>query len=69
MTRFSWFDQCLAKNLALATKKSEERERRMTQEIERLINHHDNTYAQTMINLENRLDAKFDLMMPKIDEL
>ena len=41
----------------------------MTQEIDRLLNDHDNTYAQTMTNLRNRLDAKADLMMRKLDEL
>ena len=41
-------DQCLAESLAQANKESEEREARMTREIERLLNDHDNTYAQTM---------------------
>ena len=34
-------DQCLAESLAQATKESEEREARMTREIERLLNNHD----------------------------
>ena len=42
-------DQCLAESLGTGqTKRSEEREARMTREIERLLNDHDNTYAQTM---------------------
>ena len=36
-------DQCLAESLAQANKESEEREARMTREIERLLNDHDNT--------------------------
>ena len=62
-------DQCLAENLVLATKESEERDSRMTQKIERLFNDHDNTYAQTMKNLERKIDAKADLVMRKLDEL
>ena len=55
-------DQCLAVSLAQATKESEEREVRMTREIERLLNDHDNPYAHAMTSLEKRLDAKSDLM-------
>ena len=62
-------DQCLAESLAQANKESEEREARMTREIERLLNDHDNTYAHTMTSLERRLDAKSDLMMRKLDEI
>ena len=62
-------DQCLAESLAQATKESEERDSRMTREIERLLNDHDNTYAQTMTKLEKRLDAKADLMMRQLDDL
>ena len=62
-------DQCLAESLAQATKESEEREVRMTREIERLLNDHDNTYAHTMTSLEKTLDAKSDLMMRKLDEI
>ena len=62
-------DQCLAESLAQATKESEEREVRMTREIERLLNDHDNTYAHTMTSLEKRLDVKSDLMMRKLDEI
>ena len=62
-------DQCLAESLAQASKESEEREARMTREIERLMNDHDNTYAHTMISLGKRLDAKSDLMMRKLDEI
>ena len=62
-------DQCLAESLAQATKESEEREVRMTREIERLLNDHDNTYAHTMTSLEKRLDGKSDLMMRKLDEI
>ena len=47
-------DQCLAESLAQANKESEEREARMTREIERLLNDHDNTYADTMTSLEKR---------------
>ena len=36
-------DQCLAESLAQANNESEEREARMTREIERLLNDHDNT--------------------------
>ena len=36
------------------SKESEEREARMTREIERLLNDHDKTYAQTMTSLEER---------------
>ena len=62
-------DQCLAESLAHTNKESEEREARMTREIERLLNDHDNTYAHTMTSLEKRLDAKSDLMMRKLDEI
>ena len=62
-------DQCLAETLSQANKESEEREARMTREIERLLNDHDNTYADTMTSLEKRLDAKSDLMMQKLDEI
>ena len=62
-------DQCLVKSLAQANKESEEREARMTREIERLLNDHDNTYAHTMTSLEKRLDAKSDLMMRKLDAI
>ena len=51
-------DQCLAESLAQATKESEEREARMTREIERLLNNHDNTYAHMITSLEQRLDVK-----------
>ena len=61
-------DQCLAESLAQATKESEEREVRMTREIERLLKDHDNTYAHTMTSLEKRLDDRSDLMMQKLDE-
>ena len=53
-------DQCLADSFAQANKESEEREARMTREIERLLNDHDNTYAHTLKSLEKRLDAKPD---------
>ena len=56
-------------SLAQATKESEEKDRRMTRELEHLMNDPDTTYAQTMSTLESRLDAKADLMMPKLDEL
>ena len=56
-------DQCLA------DKESQEREARMTKEIERLLNDHDSTYAHTMTSLEKRLDAKSDLMMRKLDAI
>ena len=62
-------DQCLAESLAQANKESEEREARMTREIERLLKDHDNTFAHTMTSLEKRLDAKSDLMMRKLDEI
>ena len=62
-------DQCLAESLAQANKESEEREARMTREIERLLNDHDNTYAHTMTSLEKRLDAKSDLMMRKLEAI
>ena len=62
-------DQCLAESLAQANKESEEREARMTREIERLLNDHDNTYAHTMTSLEKRLDAKSDLILRKLDEI
>ena len=62
-------DQCLAESLAQANKESEEREVRMTREIERLLNDHGNTYAHKMTSLEKRLDAKPDLVMRKLDEI
>ena len=62
-------DQSLAESLAQANKESEGREVRMTREIERLLNDHDNTFAHTMTSLEKRLDAKSDLMMRKLDEI
>ena len=62
-------NQCLAECLAQANKESEEREARMTREIERLLNYHDDTYAHTMTSLEKRLDAKSDLMMRKLDAI
>ena len=62
-------DQCLAESLAQANKESQEREARMTREIERLLNDHDSTYAHTMTSLEKRLDAKSDLMMRKLDAI
>ena len=62
-------DQCLAESLAQANKESQEREARMTKEIERLLNEHDSTYAHTMTSLEKRLDAKSDLMMRKLDAI
>ena len=62
-------DQCLAENLALASKESQERDVQMTREIERLLNDHDKTYAHTMTNLVKRLDAKADIMMRKLDEI
>ena len=48
-------DQCLAESLAQANKESEEREARMTREIERLLNDHDTTYAHTMTSLEKKV--------------
>ena len=60
-------DQCLAEDQA--AKESEERDTRMTREIERLLNDHDNTNAHTMTSLEKRLDAKSDLMIRKLDEI
>ena len=62
-------DQCMAESLAQANKESQEREARMTREIERLLNDHDSTYAHTMTSLEKRLDAKSDLMMRKLDAI
>ena len=62
-------DQCLAESLAQATKESEEREVRMTREIERQLNDHDNTCAHQMTSLEKNLDANSDLMMRKLDEI
>ena len=62
-------NQCLAEGLAQAIKESEEREVRMTREIELLLNDHDNTYAHTMSTLEKRLVAKSDLMMRRLDEI
>ena len=41
-------DQCLAESLAQANKESEEKEARMTREIERLLNDPDNTYIDAM---------------------
>ena len=35
----------------------------MTREVERLLIDHGNTFANTMTNLEKRLDTKADLMM------
>ena len=55
--------------MALATKESEERYSIMTREIKRLLNDHDNTYAQTLTNLEKILDDKADLMMRKFGEI
>ena len=55
--------------MALATKESQEKEVKMTREIERLLNDLDNTYAHTMTSLEKMLDAKTNLMMRKLDEL
>ena len=60
-------DQCLAESLSQANKESEEKEVRMTRDIERLLNDHDNTYAHTMTSLEKKLDAKSDLMMRKLE--
>ena len=62
-------NQCLAESLAQAAKESEERVIRMTTEIERLLNDHDNIYSHTMTSLEKRLDAKSDMMMRKLDEI
>ena len=62
-------DQCLAESLAHTNKESEERQARMTREIERLLNDHDNTYAHTITSLEERLDAKSDLTMLKLDNI
>ena len=62
-------DQCLAESLAMATKESQERDVRMTREIQRLLNDHDTTYGHTKTNLEKRLDAKTDLLMRKLDEI
>ena len=62
-------DQCLAESLALATKESQERDVKMTREIERLLNDHDNTYAHTMTSLEKRLDAEANLMTLKLVEI
>ena len=56
-------------SLALAAKESEERDIKMTREIERLLNDHDNGYAHTMTSLEKKLYAKSDLMMRKLDEI
>ena len=47
--------KCLAESLAQANKESEERKARMTKEIERLLNDHDNTYAHTMTSLEKKV--------------
>ena len=62
-------NQCLVESLAQATNEPEEREIRMTREIERLLNDHDNTYAHTITSLEKRLDAKPDLMLRKLVEI
>ena len=61
-------DQYLAESLAQANKESEEREVRMTREIERILNDHDNTYAHMMTILAKRLNAISDLMMRKLEE-
>ena len=42
---------------------------RITGEIERLLNDHDNTYAHTMTSLKKRLEAKTNLRMRKLDEI
>ena len=60
-------DHYLAESLALATKQSQEKDVKMTKEIERLLNDHDTNYAHTMTSLEKRLDGKADLMMRKLD--
>ena len=62
-------DQGLAESWANANKEPEEREARMTREIEQFLNDHDNTYAHTITSLEKRLDVKSDLMMRKLDEI
>ena len=62
-------EQCLAESLGQATKESEEREVKMTKDIERFLSDHDNTYAHTMTSLEKRLDIKSDLMMRKLVEI
>ena len=54
-------DQYLSESLALAIKESEERDRRLTREIERLLNNHDNTQVQMMTNLEKRLPLRLIL--------
>ena len=56
-------------DLGTGKQEPEEREARMTREIERLLNDHDNTYAHTMTSLEKTLDAKTDLMMRKLDKI
>ena len=61
-------DQCLAESLAVAYKKTEKGNSRMTRQIDRLLNDYKSSYAQTMTNLENRLVVKADLMMRKLDE-
>ena len=61
-------DQCLVESLAMAAKEFEERDIIRTREIERLLKDHDDTYPQTIANLEKRLDAKADLMMRKLDD-
>ena len=48
-------DECLAESLAQANKESEEREARMTREIERLLNDHDSNYVHTMTSLEKKV--------------
>ena len=62
-------DQCLAENLAMAAKESQERDVTKTREIEQLLNDHENSYAYTITSLDKRLDAKADLMMRMLDEI
>ena len=62
-------DQRLAERLTQANKESEEREVRMTRDIERLLNDHNNTYAHKMTSLEKRLGVKSDQMMRKLDKI
>ena len=50
-------NQCLAESLDIATNQSEEGDRRIAREIKQLMNDHDKTYFQTMINLNSRLEA------------
>ena len=56
----------MAESLALATKETQERDVKITREIERLFNDHDNTYAHRLTNLEKRIDAKAHR---KLDEI